>query len=79
MKTFEQLKIGDKLYIYNSLLQSMLIARVESTEQLKSKMLKLCYTNDKFDEDCIVFTNAGKQKSRVNLNDNIIFSTEPIQ
>ena len=79
MKTFEQLKVGDKLYIYNSLLQSMLMARVETIESLKSRMLKICYTNDRFDEDCIVLTNAGKTKSRVNLNDNVIFSTEPIQ
>lgn len=79
MKTFEQLKVGDKLYVYNSLLQSMLMVRVESTEQLKSRMLKICYSNDTLDEDCIVFTNAGKTKSRINLNDNVIFSTEPIQ
>lgn len=79
MKTFEQLKVGDKLYIYNLLLQSMLIVMVESTEQLKSRMLKISYTNDKFDEDYIVLTNTGKIKSRINLNDNIVFSTEPIQ
>jgi len=79
MKTFEQLKVGDKLYIYNSLLQSMLMARVEAIEPLKSRMLKICYTNNNFDEDCIVLTNLGKTKSRVNLSDNVIFSTEPIQ
>ena len=79
MKTFEQLKAGDKLYLYNKLIGSMLITRVQSVEPLKSRMFKVVYANDALDEDCIVLTNAGKTKSRVNLNENIIYSTEPIQ
>lgn len=79
MKTFEELKVGDKLYIYNSLSQNMLMCRVEEKKQIKHNALKLCYANDFLDVDCLIIIGEDKSKSRINLSKNIIFSTEPIQ
>lgn len=79
MKTFEELKVGDKLYVYNSFSHQMLICRVEEKKQIKNNALKLCYANDFLDVDCLVILGKDKAVSRINLNKNIIFSTEPIQ
>lgn len=80
MKTFNQLKPDDSLYVYNRLFNKMAVCKV-ITASLNSKKesLDIKFVDDTLSENTISLTMAGATNTRINLQSYIIFSTEPIQ
>ena len=80
MKTFNQLKPNDNLYIYNRLSKKISVYKVVTASlNSKSETLDIEFIDDTLEEGVISITMAGATKSRINLQSHIIFSTEPIQ
>ena len=78
MKRFIDLTKGDKVYMYNRLAKEMICFTVVSSEMDKFDMTKIILDYDG-DESTIWIKKEQRYKTSARLDDNIIFSTQPIQ